>query len=97
MSEVKIFTFTESELDAVIVRAVQLALNSMNGSAGHNGNGQGERWLTPQEAADQLRVSVDWLYRHARKWHFVRRPTRKLLLISETGLNRWAASKKPLP
>src|SRR5688572_8618144 len=50
----KIFTFTESELEAVIMRAVQLALTNMNGAGNHNGNGRGhgDGWLTPEQAAE---------------------------------------------
>ena len=48
-----------------------------------------DAWLTPDEVAKRLRHSRAWVYRQARRWPFARRPSRKVLLISEHGLTRW--------
>lgn len=46
-------------------------------------------WLTPAEAAERLRHTRAWVYRQARRWNFVSRPSRRTLLISERGLTAW--------
>lgn len=46
-------------------------------------------WLTADEVAARLHRSRAWVYRIARRWSFVRRPTRKTLLISERGLDHY--------
>lgn len=48
-----------------------------------------EGWLTADEVAIQLRRTRAWVYRQAKSWGFVTRPSRKTLLISRRGLNRW--------
>jgi hypothetical protein len=48
-----------------------------------------EDWLTPAEAATRLRRTRAWVYRQARRWSFVTRPSRRTLLISERGLTGW--------
>lgn len=45
-----------------------------------------DRLLTPDEAAAMLGVSVRWLYRHAGKFTFTRRLSRKVLRFHEPGL-----------
>jgi hypothetical protein len=47
------------------------------------------RWLTPEELAARLQVSVRYVYRNASSWPFTRRISRKVLRFSEAGLNRW--------
>ncbi len=56
---------------------------------------QPDRLLTPQEAATILGQSVPWLYRHAAKFPFTRRISRRNLRFSEAGLRRWIAAKTP--
>jgi hypothetical protein len=46
-------------------------------------------WLTPAEVALRLRRTRAWVYKRAKSWPFVTRPSRKTLLISERGLDRW--------
>jgi predicted DNA-binding transcriptional regulator AlpA len=89
----KIVVLTESELEAVIERAILKALSG----AYHDGNGNGhaeDHLLTPEEAAEKLNVKLCWLYRHAKKLPFTRRLSRKALRFSEAGLLRWQAAKK---
>ena len=50
--------------------------------------------LTAEDAAQMLRVTPRWLYRHANHLPFARRLSRKCLRFSEAGLRRWQASKK---
>jgi excisionase family DNA binding protein len=56
---------------------------------------ENDRSLTVEEAADRLGVSVNWLYRHAKKLPFSERISRKNLRFSEAGLRKWLATKKP--
>jgi hypothetical protein len=52
--------------------------------------------LTVDEASARLRRSRQWLYRNAEHLPFVRRLSRKSLLVSETGLNAYLAAKPAL-
>ena len=54
-----------------------------------------EMLLAPEEAANVIGVNRRWLYRHAEKLPFTRRISRKNLRVSEAGLRRWIAAKKP--
>lgn len=54
-----------------------------------------DRWLTTDETADLLKVDRKWLYRRAKGLPFCRRLSRKKLLFSEVGLQRWMANRKP--
>ena len=89
----KIVVLSESELEAVIERAILKAL-----TVGHNGNGSAagtqDHLLTVEEAAERLGVKTRWLYRRADKLPFARRLSRKALRFSEAGLLRWQATKK---
>ena len=53
-----------------------------------------DRLLSVDEAAELLKVTPQWLYRHARSLPFSRRLSRKALRFSEAGLRRWAASRR---
>lgn len=48
-----------------------------------------DRLLTVDEAAEQLRVKPEWLYRHSRELPFTRKLSRRQLRFSERGLRRW--------
>ena len=50
------------------------------------------RLLNPEEAAALLGVSVRWLYRHAAKFTFTRKLSRKVLRFHEAGLRRYMDS-----
>ncbi len=56
--------------------------------------GTNDQLLTAEDAAQILRVTPRWLYRHANRLPFARRLSRKCLRFSEAGLRRWQASKK---
>jgi hypothetical protein len=88
----RIITLTAEELKELIETAVARALSGDRNQS--NENGHEDRWLSPEQAAKQFNVSIEWIYRHARKWSFVSRPSRKCTRISETGLRRWMDIKK---
>jgi len=52
-------------------------------------------WLSVEQAAPKVGRSPRWFYRNAKKLPFVRRLSRKVLLISEQGMKRWIAVQKP--
>ena len=53
-----------------------------------------EKMLSIDEAAGVLQQTPEWIRRHARRLPFAKRVSRKRLLFSETGLNRWLASRR---
>ena len=52
-----------------------------------------DKMLTVKEAAEILREPARWFYRNAQKHSFIRRMSRKKLLVSEKGLRQWLASR----
>ena len=52
-----------------------------------------EKMLTVAEASQRLRRSRQWLYRNAERLPFVKRISRKSMLISEAGLERWLSRR----
>jgi hypothetical protein len=57
-------------------------------------SGPTDQLLTAEDAAQILRVTPRWLYRHANRLPFARRLSRKCLRFSEVGLRRWQTSRK---
>ncbi len=55
-----------------------------------------ERLLTAAEVAARTGLSLDYVYRHARRWPFARKIGRASR-FSESGLERWLASRRPSP
>src|SRR5215475_15803047 len=91
----KIIVLTPEELESLLERAAERAvLRVLAGN--YNGNGHADHWLTPEQAAEKLNVSIKWIYRHARKWRFVKRLSRKRLRISDAGLRRWMSARKTI-
>ena len=45
--------------------------------------------LTPEQLAERLQVPVAWIYRHASKWPFTRKLTRKCLRFDAAGFEVW--------
>jgi excisionase family DNA binding protein len=74
-----------------VVAGLRAALDSPTGAAA-NPPGHDDL-LTVDEAAEVLRVSPRWLYRHARHLPFTRKLSRKVLRFSRSGINRWLATK----
>ena len=50
--------------------------------------------LTVEEVSGILKVSVRWVYRHAKALPFSRRLSRKVLRFSRAGMARWLATKR---
>ena len=57
------------------------------------GRTEPDRLLSAAEAAARLDVTPRWLYRHAGNLPFTRRLSRKALRFSETGLQRYIATR----
>jgi HD superfamily phosphodiesterase len=53
---------------------------------------ENDKMLTADEAAALLHKDRRWLYRNAHRLPFVRRVSRKSILISESGLQQWLAA-----
>lgn len=53
-----------------------------------------DRMLTTAEAAEMLRKSTKWLYRHAETLQFARRLPGRGLLFSKAGIVKWLARQK---
>ena len=53
-----------------------------------------QKWLTVDEVAARLKVDRRWVYKHARRWRFAKRISRKKLLVSDMGLANWMAVNK---
>jgi hypothetical protein len=51
-------------------------------------------WLSVEEAAAKIGRSPRWFYRNAKRLPFLKRLSRKVLLVSEAGMMRWVASQK---
>ena len=52
-----------------------------------------EALLDVREAAARLNVSIDWLYRHAKKLPFSRRVGSRAVRFDPAGLARWLAHR----
>ncbi len=78
---------------AALHAALQVRAVSLDGAAQPEAP-EWDRLLTPEEAAQILGVTVKWLYRHAKRFSFTRRLSRKCLRFSEAGLRKWQAAKR---
>ncbi len=54
----------------------------------------GEIWLTVDEAAPILKHKRRWIYRNAATLPFVKRLSRKSLVCSKQGIDRWLATRR---
>src|SRR5262249_44915377 len=94
----RLITLTQGELESLLERAAERAAMRVLAGNNHNGNhnGHADNWLTPEQAAEKLNVTILWIYRHARRWQFVQRLSLKQLLISDVGLPRCMSARKKL-
>jgi predicted DNA-binding transcriptional regulator AlpA len=53
-----------------------------------------ENWISVDEAGKKVGRARRWFYRHQRRLPFVKRLSRKVLLVGEHGLNAWIAAQK---
>jgi len=51
------------------------------------------KMLNVEEAAEMLNVKRRWFYRNSERYPFIRRLSRKKLLVCEKGLREWLASR----
>jgi hypothetical protein len=94
--EAKTITLTAEELESLLEQvAERVAVRILAGN--RNGDGHVDHWLTPEQTAEKLNVTTKWVYRHAGKWQFVQRLSRKQLRISDVGLRRWMAARNRQP
>jgi excisionase family DNA binding protein len=82
-----------SELARALTTVIARAANPTATRPATPVQGGKEEWLTVQEAADRLNVTVEWLYRHARNLSFARKFGRRTLRFEARGLERWAANR----
>ncbi len=54
---------------------------------------EGESWLTVKEACAKFKLTPRWFYNRTGKVSFIKKVSRKKLLINEAGLQRWLASR----
>jgi predicted DNA-binding transcriptional regulator AlpA len=80
----------EALLDA-IRQAVREAIQT---SQSQNSLQIDDRLLNVEEAAKLLRVSEDWLYRHAKRLPFRRKLGPKMLRFSSIGIQKYLATRK---
>jgi len=73
-------------LKPIIEQAVKEAIN------GHKDE---DRLVDAAEAAKILSVSVEWLYRNAKRLPFTRKLGHKMLRFSSVGIQKYLAIRKP--
>ena len=59
-----------------------------------NGRRDEDRLLDAEEAAETLCVSVEWLYRNAKRLPFTRKLGHKMLRFSSVGIQKYLAARK---
>ena len=73
-------------LKPIIEQAVKEAIN------GHKDE---DRLVDAEEAAKILSVSVEWIYRNAKRLPFTRKLGHKMLRFSSIGIQKYLAIRKP--
>jgi hypothetical protein len=80
---------------ATIQSAIQLAIITRTAIAPIDhatGNGSA-RMLSADEACAILKRPRRWLFDHAKRMPWIKRLSRKVILIDEAGMHRWIASR----
>ena len=80
----------ETALESILRRIVREEIASMAREAS-----QQDRLLDAEEAAKVLSVSVEWLYRNAKRLPFTRKLGHKMLRFSSVGIQKYLAIRKP--
>jgi len=60
-----------------------------------NGHKDEDRLVDAEEAAKILSVSVEWMYRNAKRLPFTRKLGHKMLRFSSVGIQNYLAVRKP--
>lgn len=53
-----------------------------------------ENYISVAEASKRYHRSPKWFYRNAKRLPFMRRLSRKVLLVGERGMERWIANQR---
>lgn len=79
---------------ATIQSAIQLAIITRTAAPTDPANGIGSaRMLSADEACAILKRPRRWLFDHAKRMPWIKRLSRKVILIDEAGMHRWIASR----
>jgi hypothetical protein len=73
---------------APVADVLRVVLSELEG-LGEEASPAADRWLTAEQAAPLLGVTVRWMYDHAKNLPFAKRLSRKCLRFSESGLVRY--------
>jgi predicted DNA-binding transcriptional regulator AlpA len=84
----------KNPFDLLIEQIRAVVREEIKAAASANGAAKGERLLKPEDAAELLSVSEDWLYHQANKLPFTRKLGPRLLRFSYQGMLKWMESKK---
>jgi hypothetical protein len=93
----RVSELSPAERDALLqqIAAVLVVLSTAR-TTEPEASANGDRLLTVQEVADLVRQDRAWVWRRSRRadWaRFVVKPSRKVLLVRESGLRRWLATR----
>ena len=80
--------------DAFLEAIRQAVREELRSASSQNGNQDGDRLLTAEEAGKILSASPDWLYRHANRLPFTRKLAPKMLRFSYQGIQKYLATRK---
>ncbi len=54
-----------------------------------------DRWLKVEDAAAIANIPATWFYRNWKRLRFAKKISHRMLRLSEAGLRRWLAEKRP--
>ncbi len=80
----------ETVLESLLRRIVREEIAAVAREATHQ-----DRLLDAEEAAKTLSVSVEWLYRNAKRLPFTRKLGHKMLRFSSVGIQKYLAIRAP--
>jgi hypothetical protein len=83
-----------SAVSALIIRFLEFAGEPAIRNHGATGSTGEKRWLTAEEAAEIIHESPRWFYRNASRLPFVRRVSRKRILICAPEMHRWIDARR---
>lgn len=87
---------TPTLLGEALLDAIRQAVREEIRAAFQNSEqGEGEKLLSADEAAQFLHVSPDWLYRNARRLPFTRKVGNRMIRFSYQGALKWLNTRKP--
>jgi hypothetical protein len=79
---------------AALQSSVASAMFQIAVAAPHNGNAAGPtRMIDADEACTILKCPRRWLFDHAKRYAWIKRLSRKVILVDESAMMRWIASR----